>query len=200
MDPSFREEAAASGTVTVIVNTNSDVCTIRKTSGVGIPIAQACAVFRHPSYCAYLCFDHELCHMLRCSDGHAGSRDDIRVSSTGAFSQVQRLTHLASSRAGEVMQELREVLRQHEASRVSMRVRRRHVAAPQEPGYASRSVTTLPSGDVAGAQPLPTHVRSVMTASSGGVSIFHALLERNAVLHASCPPWCRGGAALCGTR
>ena len=48
MDPSFREEAAASGTVTVIVNTNSDVCAIRKTSGIGIPIAQACAVFRTP--------------------------------------------------------------------------------------------------------------------------------------------------------
>ena len=126
--------------------------------------------------------------MLRCSEGHAGSSDDIRVSSIGAFLQVQRLTHLASSRAGEVMQELREVLRQHEASRVSMRVRRRHVAAPQEPGYASRSVTTLPSGDVAGAQPLTTHVRSVVTASSGGVSMFHALLERNAVLHASCSP------------
>ena len=43
IDPSFREEAAASGAVTVIVNTNSDVCTIRKTSGVGIPLAQVCA-------------------------------------------------------------------------------------------------------------------------------------------------------------
>ena len=191
MDPSFREEAAASGTVTVIVNTNSDVCTIRKTSGVGIPIAQVCAVFRHTSFCAYICSAHERCYMLRCSDGHSRSWDYIRVSSICAFSQVKRLTHLSSSRAGEVMQELREVLRQHEASRVSMRVRRRHVAAPQEPGYASRSVTTLPSGDVAGAQPLTPYVRGVVTASSGGVSISHALLERDAVLHASCSAWCR---------
>lgn len=43
VDPSFKEEAAASGEVTIIVNTNSDVCTIRKTSGVGIPVAQVCA-------------------------------------------------------------------------------------------------------------------------------------------------------------
>lgn len=40
MDPTFKEEAAASGVVTVIVDTNSDICAIRKTSGVGIPIAQ----------------------------------------------------------------------------------------------------------------------------------------------------------------
>ena len=43
IDPSFREEAAACGAVTVIVNTNSNVCTVRKTSGVGIPLAQVCA-------------------------------------------------------------------------------------------------------------------------------------------------------------
>lgn len=42
IDPNFKEEAAASGIVTVIVNTNSDVCTIKKTSGVGISTAQVC--------------------------------------------------------------------------------------------------------------------------------------------------------------
>ncbi len=43
IDPTFREEAAASGVVTIIVNTNSDICAIRKASGVGIPLAQVCA-------------------------------------------------------------------------------------------------------------------------------------------------------------
>lgn len=45
IDPSFKEEAAASGEVTIVVNTNGDICTIRKTSGVGIPTAQVRAGF-----------------------------------------------------------------------------------------------------------------------------------------------------------
>ncbi len=64
--------------------------------------------------------------------------------------QVQRLIHLASNRASEVMQELKEVLQKHEASRVSMRVRR-HASASQQQGSASRAVTVLPPGDVTGA-------------------------------------------------
>ena len=66
------------------------------------------------------------------------------------YAQVQRLIHLASNRAGEVMQELNEVLQKHEASRVSMRVRR-HASASQQQGSASRAVTVLPPGDVTGA-------------------------------------------------
>ncbi|CAL5227877.1 g10917 [Coccomyxa viridis] len=100
IDPTSREEAAASGVVTIIVNTNSDICAIRKASGVGIPLAQ-----------------------------------------------VQRLMHLASNRASEMMQDLKEVLQQHEASRVSSRVRR-HASAPQQLGATSRSVNMLPPNDI----------------------------------------------------
>lgn len=63
--------------------------------------------------------------------------------------QVQRLVHLASNRASEMMQDLQEVLRQHEASRVSMRVRR-HASAPQQLDAIARSVTALLPGDVTG--------------------------------------------------
>ena len=66
--------------------------------------------------------------------------------------QVQRLTHLASTRASEMMQDLKVVLQQHEASRVSMRVRR-HASAPQQLGATSRSVTALFAGDVTGTEP-----------------------------------------------
>ena len=69
--------------------------------------------------------------------------------------QVQRLTHLASTRASEMMQDLKAVLQQHEASRVSIRVRR-HASAPQQLGATSRSVTTLLAGDVTGTEPCTT--------------------------------------------
>lgn len=40
VDPDNREEAAAAGLMTVVVNTHSDICTVRKVSGVGISMAQ----------------------------------------------------------------------------------------------------------------------------------------------------------------
>ena len=43
VDPSLKEEAAAAGTLTVVVNTHSDLCSLNKTSGAGISITQACA-------------------------------------------------------------------------------------------------------------------------------------------------------------
>ena len=43
LDPSFREEAAAAGTMTIIINTNSDICAIKKTCGIGTPVLQVCA-------------------------------------------------------------------------------------------------------------------------------------------------------------
>ena len=43
LDPNFREEAAAAGTMTIIINTNSDICAIKKTCGVGTPVSQVCA-------------------------------------------------------------------------------------------------------------------------------------------------------------
>ena len=64
--------------------------------------------------------------------------------------QVQRLTHLASTRASEMMQDLKAVLQQHEASRVSARVRR-HASAPQQQlGALPRSITALPMADITG--------------------------------------------------
>ena len=65
--------------------------------------------------------------------------------------QVQRLMHLASNRASEMMQDLKGVLQQHEASRVSSRVRR-HASAPQQLGATSRSVTMLPPSDISGTE------------------------------------------------
>ncbi len=40
VDPDSTEEAAAAGLMTVVVNTHSDVCTVRKTSGIGISMTQ----------------------------------------------------------------------------------------------------------------------------------------------------------------
>ncbi|CAL8462171.1 g1702 [Coccomyxa elongata] len=40
VDPDNREEAAAAGLMTVVVNTHSDICSVRKVSGVGISMAQ----------------------------------------------------------------------------------------------------------------------------------------------------------------
>jgi exosome complex RNA-binding protein Rrp42 (RNase PH superfamily) len=40
LDPNDREEAAAAGAMTVVLNTHSDVCTVRKCSGVGISMTQ----------------------------------------------------------------------------------------------------------------------------------------------------------------
>ena len=42
VDPSFREEAAAAGTMTIVINTNSDICAIKKTCGIGTPVLQVC--------------------------------------------------------------------------------------------------------------------------------------------------------------
>lgn len=41
VDPDSTEEAAAAGLMTVVVNTHSDICTVRKTSGIGISMTQA---------------------------------------------------------------------------------------------------------------------------------------------------------------
>ena len=40
VDPNNKEEAAAEGLMTVVVNTHSDICTVRKVSGVGISMTQ----------------------------------------------------------------------------------------------------------------------------------------------------------------
>jgi len=42
VDPDSLEEIAAAGLMTVVVNTHGDICTIRKTSGIGISMAQVC--------------------------------------------------------------------------------------------------------------------------------------------------------------
>ena len=64
--------------------------------------------------------------------------------------QMHRLTQLAGERAGELMQTLKAALQRHEASMVSMRVRR-HASAPQQPlGALPHSVTLLPPADVTG--------------------------------------------------
>lgn len=42
VDPDSLEEAAAAGLMTVVVNTHDDICTVRKTSGIGISMAQVC--------------------------------------------------------------------------------------------------------------------------------------------------------------
>ena len=76
--------------------------------------------------------------------------------------QVQRLMHLASNRASEMMQDLKEVLQQHEASRVSSRVRR-HASAPQQLGAISRSVNMLPPNDISGTEPCTTCAWSTPT-------------------------------------
>ncbi len=63
---------------------------------------------------------------------------------------MHRLTQLAGERAGELMQTLKAALQRHEASMVSMRVRR-HASAPQQPlGALPHSVTLLPPADVTG--------------------------------------------------
>ncbi|EIE24265.1 exoribonuclease PH component of the exosome [Coccomyxa subellipsoidea C-169] len=46
VDPDSTEEAAAAGLMTVVVNTHSDVCTVRKTSGIGISMTQVHRVVR----------------------------------------------------------------------------------------------------------------------------------------------------------
>lgn len=40
VDPSLKEEAAAAGVLTVVVNTHSDICSLNKTSGAGISMTQ----------------------------------------------------------------------------------------------------------------------------------------------------------------
>ena len=42
VDPSLKEEAAAAGELTVVVNTHSDICSLNKTSGAGISMTQVC--------------------------------------------------------------------------------------------------------------------------------------------------------------
>ena len=43
VDPSLKEEAAAAGVLTVVVNTHSDICSLNKTSGAGISMTQVSA-------------------------------------------------------------------------------------------------------------------------------------------------------------
>ena len=57
LDPNFREEAAGAGTMTIIINTNSDICAIKKTCGVGTPVLQVCAKHVHVcADCSLQCF------------------------------------------------------------------------------------------------------------------------------------------------
>lgn len=45
MDPGLKEEAACAGTMTVVVNTHGDVCSLAKTSGAGVPMSQVPAAW-----------------------------------------------------------------------------------------------------------------------------------------------------------
>ena len=57
LDPELREEAAAAGTMTIIINTNSDICAIKKTCGIGTPVLQVCAKHVHVcADCSLQCF------------------------------------------------------------------------------------------------------------------------------------------------
>ena len=61
LDPNFREEAAAAGSMTIIINTNSDICAIKKTCGIGTPVLQVCVQTVHIcARCSLQCLsDHE---------------------------------------------------------------------------------------------------------------------------------------------
>ncbi len=76
VDPDNREEAAAAGLMTVVVNTHSDICSVRKVSGVGISMAQVTMlpsshIFTvHPSTTPlYWCV--EVCHATPCGPQQA---------------------------------------------------------------------------------------------------------------------------------
>ena len=42
VDPNLKEEAAAAGSMTAILNTHGEVCAVQKAHGIGLSIHQVC--------------------------------------------------------------------------------------------------------------------------------------------------------------
>lgn len=147
VDPSEREEAAAEGALTVVLNTHSDVCAVRKCSGVGISMTQVslpmCSVTSRP-HC--FCVGGFL-NLLQTFPGTNCTVLELKFILHGV--QVHRIMRLANSRAGELMADLKTALNSHDTSRVASRVRRQS-GVSSLPGSSSRAVTVLQSEDISG--------------------------------------------------